>query len=63
MQVSRHGLQTPEGYQDRGQSAIEFDLDGTASDTSLYLDDETGRRLVLDVLPLAYRVRIHAEEG
>lgn len=57
------GVETPEGYQQRGQAAIEFDYDGTASDTSLHLQDENGRSLVLDVLPLADGVRIHDPTG
>lgn len=55
------GIETSAGYQDHGEAEIEFDFDGTASDTSLYLEDETGRRLVLDVLPLADGVRIREE--
>jgi hypothetical protein len=53
------GVETSEGFQDRGEIAIEFDYDGTASDTSLHLDDDSGRSLILDVLPLADGVRVH----
>ena len=53
------GLQTPEGWIDRGEVSIEFERDGTASYTEIYLDDESGRTLVLDVLPLADVVRIN----
>jgi type II secretion system protein H len=52
------GLQTPEGWIQRGEVSIEFERDGTASYTEIYLDDESGRTLVLDVLPLADVVRI-----
>ena len=52
------GLQTPEGWIERGEVSIEFERDGTASYTEIYLDDESGRTLVLDVLPLADAVRI-----
>jgi len=52
-------METAEGFQDRGEAAIEFSYDGTARDASLYLADETGRTLILDVLPLADLVRIH----
>jgi type II secretion system protein H len=52
------GLQTPEGWVDSGEVSIEFERDGTASYTEIYLDDESGRTLVLDVLPLADAVRI-----
>ena len=53
------GLQTPEGWIDRGEVSIEFERDGTASYTEIYLDDESGQTLVLDVLPLADAVRIN----
>jgi hypothetical protein len=53
------GLQTPEGWIERGEVSIEFERDGTASYTEIYLDDESGRTLVLDVLPLADAVRIN----
>ncbi len=52
------GLQTPEGWIERGEVSIEFERDGTASYTEIHLDDESGRTLVLDVLPLADAVRI-----
>jgi len=57
------GIETSAGYQDHGEAEIEFDFDGTASDTSLYLEDESGRTLALDVLPLADGVRIREEAG
>ena len=53
------GVETSEGFQDRGEATIEFSYDGTADDTSLYLDDDSGRSLILDVLPLADGVRVH----
>jgi prepilin-type N-terminal cleavage/methylation domain-containing protein len=53
------GVETSEGFQDRGEATIEFDYDGTGGHTSLYLDDDSGRTLILDVLPLADGVRIH----
>jgi type II secretion system protein H len=52
------GLQTPEARIQSGQVSIEFERDGTASYIEIYLDDESGRTLVLDVLPLADAVRI-----
>ena len=52
------GLQTPEGWIQRGEVSIEFERDGTASYTEIHLDDESGRTLQLDVLPLADAVRI-----
>ena len=54
-------VETPEGFSEQGEAYIEFDLDGSASDTFLYLDDESGRTLVLHVLPLVDVVRIRAE--
>jgi type II secretion system protein H len=57
------GLETPEGWADRGDVSIEFEGDGTASYTELYLDDESGRSVVLDVLPLADAVRISDATG
>lgn len=56
-------VETPEGLVDRGDAVIEFDYDGTASDTSIFLDDGEGRTLVLRVLPLADGVRIHEDTG
>ena len=52
------GLETPEGLVERGDAVIEFDRDGTATDTSIYLDDDSGRTLELRVLPLADGVRM-----
>jgi hypothetical protein len=52
------GLQTPEGWIERGEVSIECERGGTASYTEIYLDDESGRTLVLDVQPLADAVRI-----
>jgi type II secretory pathway pseudopilin PulG len=57
--LSFAGLQTPEGWIERGEVSIEFERDGTASYTEIHLDDESGRTLVLDVLPLADAVRIN----
>ncbi|MDJ0850242.1 MAG: prepilin-type N-terminal cleavage/methylation domain-containing protein [Myxococcota bacterium] len=56
-------VETPEGVVDRGDAVIEFDYDGTATDTSIFLDDGDGRTLVLHVRPLADGVRIHEETG
>ena len=53
------GLQTPEGWIERGEVSIEFERNGTASYTEIHLGDESGRALVLDVLPLADVVRIN----
>ena len=52
------GIETPEGWIDQGRAFVSFARDGTASYTALYLDDDTGRSVVLDVLPLADIVRV-----
>ncbi len=52
------GIETPEGWIDQGRVFVSFARDGTASYTALYLDDESGRSVVLDVLPLADTVRV-----
>ncbi len=52
------GVETPAGFSDTGQATIEFAPDGTADSTSVILDDESGRALVIDVLPLAEAVRV-----
>jgi len=57
------GLETQEGWSDRGQVSIEFSSDGTATYTAIYLDDDSGRTLVLDVLPLADSIRISDATG
>ena len=57
------GLQTPEGWIESGEVSIEFERNGTASYTEIHLGDESGRTLVLDVLPLADAVRIDDAAG
>lgn len=52
------GMETPEGWIDQGRAFVSFARDGTATYTALYLDDESGRSVVLDVLPLADAVRV-----
>jgi hypothetical protein len=57
------GLETPEGWTDRGEAVIEFQTDGTAAYTSVVVDDDSGRSLAIDVLPLAEAVRVRDAEG
>jgi type II secretory pathway pseudopilin PulG len=57
------GIETPEGWIEQGDSFIAFDRDGTASYTEILIDDESGRQIVLDVLPLADAVRIRDAES
>lgn len=56
------GVQTPEGYLETGQVEVEFEVDGTATAAEVVLANEVDRRLVLEVLPLADRIRIHDED-
>ena len=56
------GIETPEGWIERGDSFIVFDRDGTASYTEIFIDDPSGRQIALDVMPLADAVRIRDVE-
>jgi hypothetical protein len=60
--LSFAGVETPDGWVDAGQTAIEFEPDGTATHAEVHLEDDSGHGLVLDVLPLAETVRIHDAE-
>ncbi|MEE9609132.1 MAG: GspH/FimT family pseudopilin [Myxococcota bacterium] len=51
-------VETPEGWIESGETFIDFDRDGTASYTTLVLDDEGGASVELELLPLADAVRI-----
>ena len=55
------GLETPQGWIERGEAFIEFDRDGTTVYSAIVLEDESGRSITLDVLPLADAVRIRDE--
>jgi prepilin-type N-terminal cleavage/methylation domain-containing protein len=57
------GVETAEGWVERGQAAIEFETDGTADWTSVVIDDDAGRGLAIDVLPLAEAVRVRDAES
>jgi len=52
------GIDTPEGWIERGDSFIAFDRDGTSSYTEIVIDDGAGREIALEILPLADAVRI-----
>lgn len=52
------GVETAGEWIRRGDVGLEFEWDGTTAPAAVYLDDDSGRRLVLDVLPLADGVRI-----
>jgi type II secretion system protein H len=57
------GIETPAGWTDEGEVAIEFAPDGTAEYGTVVLDDETGRSLAVEVLPLAEAVRVGDAES
>jgi type II secretion system protein H len=52
------GVETAGEWIRQGDVGVEFEWDGTTAPAAIYLDDESGRSLVLDVLPLADGVRI-----
>jgi len=52
------GVETPEGFVERGQAVVEFETDGTAAWTVVALDDAAGHGLEIEVLPLAEAVRV-----
>ena len=56
------GVETDGGYLERGKVEVAFYIDGTATAAAIFLDNEADRSLVLDVLPLADRVRIRRED-
>lgn len=51
------GIQTPDGYQDRGEISVFFDRDGTTDPTWIVLADDDGSAITLEVAPLADTVR------
>jgi prepilin-type N-terminal cleavage/methylation domain-containing protein len=53
------GLETSDGWVTRGQVSVDFDRDGTATYTEIFLEDESGRGISLAILPLDDVVRIH----
>jgi len=55
-------IETPGGDVDFGDAFITFEGDGTSSYTVLFLDEPGGRKLALEILPLAEAVRILDEE-
>ncbi|MEE2677479.1 MAG: prepilin-type N-terminal cleavage/methylation domain-containing protein [Myxococcota bacterium] len=56
------GVETAGDWTERGDVPIEFDWNGTTLPTAVHLDDENGRRVVLDIMPLAEGVRISDAE-
>lgn len=58
------GLETPDGWLERGESFVSFDRDGTASYTEIVLEDDAGEQVVLAVYPLEDAVQLlEGEEG
>ena len=60
--LSFGGVDTSAGWVERGEVWISFERDGTASETWIHLDDESGRSLVLEIRPLADGVVIEDAE-
>jgi len=57
------GLETTEGWIERGDSFVEFAGDGTASPAEIVIEDASGDRVVLGVLPLDDAVRFLDEDA
>jgi prepilin-type N-terminal cleavage/methylation domain-containing protein len=55
-------LETAAGWIELGEAWIDLHRDGTASETWIHLEDDAGRKLVLEVRPLAEGVRIDDAE-
>lgn len=51
------GVETPDGWIERGDTFVEFARDGSASYTEIVIEDDSGERVVLAVLPLDDAVR------
>lgn len=51
------GLETQDGWIERGDTFVEFARDGTAPHTEIVIEDDAGKRVVLAVLPLDDAVR------
>lgn len=52
------GVDTPEGWVERGEAYVVFSDDGTSAYTRILLSHDSGQELELEVQPLAERVRI-----
>lgn len=57
------GVETPEGWIERGEAFVDFERDGTATYSVIVLTSEDGDSLELEVLPLADAVRIRDAQG
>jgi type II secretion system protein H len=56
------GLETPEGWIERGEPFVSFDRDGTGSYTEIVLEDESGETVALAVYPLEDAVQLLDDE-
>lgn len=56
-----NGVETPQGWIERGEAYVAFERDGSASYSLIELGNEDGDVLELEVLPLADTVRIRDE--
>jgi len=56
------GIDTPEGWIERGDTYVAFDRDGTGDYTEIVIDDDSGRQIALEIQPLADAVRIRDVE-
>ena len=52
------GVRTDDGTASSGEAAVEFSADGSTAWTEIWLDDESGHRKTIEVLPLAESVRV-----
>ena len=57
------GLETLHGWIERGESSVEFSGDGSASPAEIVIEDASGDRIVLAVLPLDDAVRFIDEDA
>ena len=57
------GLDTEDGWIDRGEIAIVFDRDGTSTYAELVLEVDGGEARTLEIMPLADAVRVRHEDS
>ena len=57
------GLETVQGWIERGESFVEFSGDGSTSPAEIVIEDASGDRVVLGVLPLDDAVRFIDEDA
>ena len=60
--IAFSAVETDQGWIELGQVDVEFASDGTAAAATIHLDNEVGRHLILEVRPLADRVRIRERD-